>query len=157
MVVTYEISARLERRAFRRLSWRTWGGIHIAAIVAGVTGVLITANGLDLWIGGFFLGVSLAYGAMWLALSLDARRAFLRLPTHRVTLELDESALRHSGDHVTSSYSWKFFASVWRYKDMWFLVNRVSRRAIGIPGAALTPELKAMIERKVKEGGGKIL
>ena len=157
MTVSYEVSPQFARRAFRRHNWRTWGGVHAGVLIAFVMGILGTVYGREAWVYGFLVGVGAAYGCVWWAISVSFKRASRALFGHQVTLQVEEDALRFSTDGVSSHIDWKTLASVWRYKDMWFLIGRYIDRPYAIPGHALSAEVRSMIERKVREAGGKIL
>ena len=157
MTVTYEVSRQFARRARRRYSWGTLGGVHTGVLIAALLGILGTVYGSELWVYGFLIGVGVSYGCTWWAISASAQRASRPLFNQQLTLTIDENALQLSADGFSSRFDWKLFTSLRRYNDMWLLTARGLRGPYAIPAHALPEGAKSMIERKLREVGGKLL
>jgi len=155
--IAYEFTGGLGRRAGLRLLWRRYAGFLLmmpvlgAGLVAGLGSrgmEELCTFGLGLWVGVAAFLAS-AFWTGW-----RENRAAGPVP---VRLVLDDEQLRLLAPEFESRLKWPAVARVWSLPECLVVDRRRLRYQIVIPLAALSPEAREFLERKVTGAGGELL
>ena len=144
-------------------AWRYWQrrlGRRYALELAIGTGLLVLATqGPYRWLEvalmvavGVFAVLGAAIFFIHWRRALQGLRA---LAPPESTWSLTEDAIAQASSLGESAIAWTALREVWRFGDLWLLIWGRDLYST-IPLAQLPPAARAMIERRVKETGGKL-
>jgi hypothetical protein len=138
----------------RRLGWR-----YALELALGVGLLLLATQGPYRWLEiaimvavGLFAVVGAAVFFLHWARALQGLAA-LEPPTS--TWTLTEDAIAQASSRGESAVGWAALREVWRFDDLWLLVWGRDVYST-IPFGQLPRVARAMIERRVKDSGGKV-
>jgi hypothetical protein len=162
--MSFEITVRyteaILRRAARRFLWRFMGREALLP-PAGFLLALLLWFVLDVreWyvvvLGGGCLMLS---ALVLLAGALSLNRAVKRFRTMKgtaVVWRFDEDGLTSESELGRSEGKWQAASALWRFPEVWLLFFGSASYST-LPADSLAPELRAFLETKVRQAGGKV-
>jgi hypothetical protein len=86
-----------------------------------------------------------------------AQANFVKITASPVTVRLDEDAYRFEADWGRGELPWSQFQSLWRFPNVWVLLQHAeSGASVVLPAAALDDVARAFLLRKLAEVNGEL-
>jgi len=153
---TYEWSRDLIRKSVWRFLSRFARPSLVLAIVLLALGIFSMLAGYSAWMSGLFIGTPFGLGLVWLRYYLMVTRIYDQMRDRRVTVRIEpESITFRTSEHV-STMKWSMIKQAWSFADMLLLFTYGRTNYVGLPVAAIGPELKRYVEERIRQHGGKV-
>lgn len=154
---TFDYTPALGRAVFRAYFWRRFAGFAVASLASAVLAlILLGSQDLNL-LAAFLLGIDFALWWVWLRAYRTSGRLAEGLGSPSIRVTLDEAGCGFETAEGQSRVRWSAIGTLFRLKSAWVLDRAGRTHPTFLPLAALTPEVQAFLERRIRETGGRIL
>jgi membrane associated rhomboid family serine protease len=162
--MTYEITVNyteaLIRRITRRFVNRFLGlSFYLALGILGASALFFVIQGNTGWIvglAGAVFGMGVAIVVLLHTVPIRSAVAILRrMPSQSTTFVFDDDGISIRNETGAGVGKWWVIKKVWKFPEAWLLFH-AKNVYWTLPIAMVSEEMKAFIESKVKEGGGKV-
>ena len=141
--------------------WRRSIGMGFILMLVALTVVLgvLVALGAPVWIIMTLAVLLVLAAAVAVALYIGYYRSSLRkfrtMSTPRATFRADESSFTMTSDAGTTTLQWSAVKELWQFPSVWLLLYSKTQFST-LPLACLPPDIRAFVQERVREAGGKV-
>ena len=134
------------------------GFILMLVALVVILGVLV-ALGAPVWIIVTLAVLLILAAAVAVALYIgyyrNSLRKFRTMSTPRATFRADESSFTMTSDAGTTTLQWSAVKELWQFPSVWLLLYSKTQFST-LPLACLPPDIRAFVQERVREAGGKV-
>jgi hypothetical protein len=152
----FRYTPSMAKRALLASLWDMYAVYMVMSVLVGA-GCVFELKSAELRpLACFGLGVIAVLWWSWLNAYRLAGHLASTMPNPEMTVKVSDTGIEFYTDDAMSRLSWPAVRSVFRFKHVWIIEQRVSRSRRPMPVAALTPEAKELIVRMVGNAGGRV-
>ena len=153
---TFEWTRDLIRKTVWRFLSRFARRSLVLSIILVALGFLTMLAGFPAWMPWLFIWIPFGIGLVWVRYYFTVTKIYGEMRDRRVTVRIEpESITFRTSEHV-STMKWSMIKRAWSFPDVMLLFAYGRTNYVGLPVAAIGPELKGYVEERIRQHGGKV-